>query len=347
METNSQTLRKMIALGRGAPPAASVKVTTCAHLAIAKVGRRLFDVDAVLNDATQEDVEQKQMLKSAPVPGLLAVVGTADGRRGMVSFDGLLINAIVEIMTGAADGAVFREPRSATLIDAALCREFSEHFLNYFVSEVNADAGQTILPEISYLHHETEAEKLAFDLADTVHTCLRGEVQFQGGMRGGALLLALPAGMWGGDEVAHDTVKNTDFTRNLEKNVLESSLVLKANLDSFSLPLGQALALRVGDMLPVSASALSDISLVSEGGLQLLKGRLGQLHGKKAIMICDENAVDDLDQDMSQFALTEGVVDLGGSGLDMNFSSDGEFAGVGEGDGGFELAGTGFSEDLS
>jgi flagellar motor switch protein FliM len=350
MDPDSQTLRKLIALGHGVPPAARVEVTTCAQLAVAKVGRRLFDVDAVLKDATQDDIEQKQLLKSAPFPGLLGVVGTADGRRGMLCFDGLLINAVVEIMTGAADGAIFREPRNPTLIDAALCREFSEYFLEYFVAEVNATAGQAILPEISYLHHETEAEKLAFELVDTAHTCLRGEVEFQRGIRGGVLLLALPIGMWDGGETAQKTVVNTDFTRCLENNVLESSLVLRADLDRFSLPLSRALALREGDMLPITASALSDISLVGEGGIVLLKGRLGQLNGKKAVMICDENTVSDLNPDGMQFALEDDIKEtdvLDALDIELNLNHS-ELVG----EGGFDVTTAGLSdaglpEDLS
>lgn len=45
------------------------------------------------------------------------------------------------------------------------------------------------------------------------------------------------------------------------------------------------MALKVGDVIPISASALSDISLVTDRGETVFRGRLGQAKGKKAISL--------------------------------------------------------------
>ncbi len=285
MDSDSQTLKRMIASGRAGGAEATAHAIPALVIAIGKVARKLFDAEASFEDAKQSEMPLKSLLAGAPDPGLLMVVEAGDGQKGLISLDAMLVNGLVEIVTGAADNAVFRQARTPTMIDAALCQEFCTHLLSAFPQELERSAGQPILPGLTVAHSEIQAAKLAFSLSDTGYCCLSGKVAFQTGQRGGTLSLALPRAVWPGPSGEPNQSPDPEWSRALTANVMAAPLVLRADLETVPTGLETALGLNVGDLIPISQNALSDLTLISDRGVELMVGRLGQLNGKKAILL--------------------------------------------------------------
>ena len=282
MDNGAETLRKMIALGRDGGVSPLEQATEVAGASIGRTARQLYDVEADFDAPNAVELTLQEVLAGVPDPGLLFVVGIGAEQKGLLCLDGLLINALIEVMTGAQDNQVFREARAPTNVDAVLSQDFCTAFLERFSS---AFAEISDLPDLTLLQSETDARKLAFVLDKAGYGVIGGTVSFQAGIRGGALSLALPMTVWAGGSVQHDPAVDPDWSKRLRENVMASPLGMRAVLETLNLPLGQALSLSAGDELPISAAALSDITLVSTDGIGRYQGRLGQVNGRKAVCI--------------------------------------------------------------
>jgi flagellar motor switch protein FliM len=292
MENGGAVLRKMIDRA-GAKDAPILSLAAEAlDMTLGKVARQLFDCEGVLKDGAVEQMVLQPMLDSAAKPGLLVVV-RAGGCLGLLGLDGMLINGLVELMAGASNRAVHRDPREPTLIDIALCREFCDTLLAEFPRKLAALSGHAGICDLIWQEPETEASRLAFILENQTFAQLSGKVNLQDGLRGGTVSLALPLHVWQGGGGKNPNADNPDWSRDLAENLLSAPLPLRANLEKIELSLARAMALKPGDTLEISGFALSDLELVTRQGTPLLRGRLGQENGKKAIAIeaaCDTPA---------------------------------------------------------
>lgn len=106
-----------------------------------------------------------------------------------------------------------------------------------------------------------------------------------------------------------------DWTQQLQANILAAPICLRADIETLHYSLDQALKLRVGDLLEISASALSSMALTTTGNPNLLQGRLGQHDGKKAVLVTaamrsDLGGVDDIERnapDLPEIAAGAGL----------------------------------------
>ncbi|MFT4715346.1 MAG: flagellar motor switch protein FliM [Paracoccaceae bacterium] len=285
MADEVSTLQKMMTRKTHAVSPVLAQVGSCFEMALSKAVRQLFDVNAGFEPADNMELLQKAVLDAAPTPGLLVVIKTPDGRTGLLTLDGMLVNALVELMTGASDRAVYKQARVPTVIDVALCKEFCGLLLKLFPNELAKVVGQVVLPNLTWSETEVEAVKLSFILENSAMLRLSGMVSFQDGIRGGEISLALPTSTWASGGDIKPAKQDNGWAKKLADNVLNTHLPLRANLETLHMPLSAALALRPGDHLAISSFALSDLGLSSLDGSVILHGRLGQENGKKAICV--------------------------------------------------------------
>ncbi|MCA8870000.1 MAG: FliM/FliN family flagellar motor switch protein [Rhodobacteraceae bacterium] len=286
MPASGDTLRKMIALTDGSGDNGLTSAAEALDLATARTARQLFDIKAGVRDVIVGQNSLAELLESRPDPSLMLLVNGPNGQRGLLTIDGLLINALVELATGAGDKQVYRVVRRPTMIDIALVGEFCETLLKLLPSEVAELALQPVLPHLSLGPHEVDPVKLAFLLDKGRYAVIAAEVGFQEGIRGGGISLALPVAFWmpkGGGQ----TGNAQPFADAMTRNLAASPLRLRAVLETVPLPLGRALSLGVGDCLPINSASLSDLTLVAVDGTKVMKGRLGQKAGKKAVSVSE------------------------------------------------------------
>ncbi|MCB1368703.1 MAG: FliM/FliN family flagellar motor switch protein [Rhodobacteraceae bacterium] len=281
MESGENIIRRKIAaIGDGAAPPAGLLMAL--ETALGKVAREMFDVDAAFEAVAPGDGDLASLLKTVPQPGLLMVLGTAGGAGGLICLDPLMVNAMVELMTGAGPKQVYRTPRVPTQIDAALCRDFVAALGRQLAIESQALPGAPMVPALSLTGHETDAARLAYGLAQGRYGMFSGKLAFQGGIRGGEILLALPLAMLG---TARAVMPGGQWAAAMSAAVTGAPFAMRAVLDRVAMPIGQALDLKAGDLVPVPASALSDLTLESISGEVLFRGRLGQKDGRKAVCL--------------------------------------------------------------
>ncbi len=274
----------MIALGRNAAAGPLDFAPAALAAAIGKTARHLFDVTADFFDLEVAHKDAKAALGDLTSPILCLVVTADNGRRSLVCLDGLLINAIVELMTGASDKNVLRQPRPPTRIDAALAREFFAPFLARLPGEFRALTDTAALPEFDITGDEVDPTRLIYQLEDREYAVLSGQVTFQDGIRGGSLTLVLPTEIWAGDQ-AETAEADPVWAANLAQTILAAPLEMQAVLDTIPMTLGQVIGLKPGDMVPFPASALSDLRLRTRDGKDRLEARLGQINSKKAVSV--------------------------------------------------------------
>jgi flagellar motor switch protein FliM len=275
----SEVLRKMIARpGPSLGPDLSVWLAVLGR-AIGKVAEEKFDVAATFEAEAPETVELATFLEAQPDLSLFYPLSTSQGRHGLVRVDPLLVNAVIEVLTGASPHAVLKTRRRPTPTDAALCRGF----VTDLVAEV-VRTGPMPLPDWVLAESAVEARPLQFRLEGGTWGVLGGAVSFQGGVRGGAFAFALPLDLWRGQTAGRGD-GDAAWTAGLKRAVDAAPLVLRAVLERIDMPLGQALRLAPGDDIPISAASLSAIGLEGIGGRVLATGRLGQAGRKKAVRV--------------------------------------------------------------
>lgn len=283
--------RKIAAFAVSAAP--PVGLVQALETALGKVAREMFDADAGFEGDPPGDGDLEKLLKSVPEPGLLMTLTAPDGKTALLCFDPLMVNALVELMTGAGLKQVFRTPRVPTLIDAALCRDFAAALCRQVAIESRVLPGAPVVPAFSLKGHETDAARLTYNLAAGQYGLFSGKVAFQGGARGGMILLALPLTALKASASAKPVGQ---WVALMAASVAAAPLGMRAVLDRVSMPIGRALDLKAGDLIPVPASALSDLALESVSGEVLFRGRLGQKDGRKAVCLTVNSLADPPDR---------------------------------------------------
>lgn len=285
MTTGQNTIRKMIALAAADDASVFAKSAEFLELALGKSARTAFDIEASINDAESGQSALAELLSAVPEPGLLYVISPPGGCAGLFWLDAVLVNALIELETRAPDNSVLRVARIPTLIDATLCAEFITQLLAAFSAEADKSVGHVVMPLHKIQRHETDARQLAFALERTEYRWVGGTMKFQGGIRGGKFRLALTEKTWAHGRSAATPVRDPVWERCLEANLLAAAYKMQAVLETIELPLGRAMALTVGDMLPISAAALSELRLIAPNGTTMFEGRLGQIKARKAIWL--------------------------------------------------------------
>lgn len=276
----------MIIRGATAEPGAFLAAPAVLGTALGKAARRHYDIEARLDAAESGHIGLADLLASVPASGLILVIGAGGAGKGMLWLDPMLVNAVIEVETAAPKSAVSKETRSPTLIDAALCGDFIRFLLDEFLKTGVKDAVSLNLTKLDVLRHETDPPQLALELEPQTYSWVGGNIRFQDNTRGGLFRLALPQSAWAGTHAAG--AKNgtlAAWRSELQKNVLAAPYQMRAVIEVLQLTLGQVLAFHPGDILPVSAAALSDLKLVSPDGKTVLEGRLGQIRTKKAVSV--------------------------------------------------------------
>ena len=126
---------------------------------------------------------------------------------------------------------------------------------------------------------------------------LQAEVRLGNGAKTGPVMLALPAEGRGrppkpAPMATPAPVAAALFTKALTDQVMRTDANLSAVLHRLTLPLSALMALKAGDLVPLSTAALDRIVLEGLDGRQLGTGKLGQNRGMRAVRLVPEAVSD-------------------------------------------------------
>ncbi len=282
MTTGADVLRKIITAHAGTGPAGGCGIEVAFDLAVGQATRTLFEAEGAALEIGAEIVDRPTLLARAPDPALLMPLDMVGGRIGILWFDPVLVNAVIEMVTDSPDNLVFADIRVPTLIDATLCRGFAANLLERLEAVLEESAGYPVLPRMPVSRHETEMARLEYTLEDQPHRLVTARVEFKDGVRGGDMALAIPSDLW---TLRDPQGSGNAFSQQLAQNVGQAPMRLRGELQLVSMPVLRAIRLKPGDIIEISRASLSDVRLLTAEGVCLFHGRVGQKDGVKAISL--------------------------------------------------------------
>ena|GEM_PF-3227080 len=278
------TIRKMIARAAGEDEPLEDIALSCLEMISGRVARQMFDAECFVEDGAIRQVSQKELLESAEEPALFIVLRIGDAT-AMISLDGLLVNALVELATGAPQTMIYREKRVPTLIDFNLSKLFVDALLLQFQMELAQKPNGAVLPLLEVASHDVEARRLRYQLRDGRYVVLEGRLVFNGGARGGTMSLALPKQFLGSDRRKKAAGNQENWSGRLGRRVLGAHLPLRADLEVLKVDLGDMLNWKPGTVLDISGDSLGKIRLGTPRRKGLFTASLGQIGRRKAVTL--------------------------------------------------------------
>lgn len=284
-------LRRKIAAHQPAAPSASELDEVTVHAFGRALRRAAMPFDGLGLDLGQMGVETRQALHAViaalPAHGLVAALEDEQGRRGLVGLSAGLVDALVEVQTTGRVEATELPPRPVTRIDEALARDFIDLALASFAQEGGAITGRDWPARMVYGSRIRDRGQINLLLPEGEHTVLQGEIGFQDVARKAQFVLALPrvAAVGGGADGANPKPPDPAWLAARERLLAEMPLSFDVVLMRLIQPLAKVERLALGDLIPFAPADLGKVALEDTQGRAFLRGRLGQIGGKRALRL--------------------------------------------------------------
>jgi flagellar motor switch protein FliM len=219
-------------------------------------------------------------------------MGKQEDFAGAVILDSSLTDALVEVQTLGRVDREAREARPPTRIDAALCRGYATHILGGLIGK----PGVQPLGRLHPSRHLSLSAQLEMEVATPSLIVVELDLSFAGSERTGRFSLMLPDKPRVSQQIPDEksNAKSGAQVENQGEVLWQAKARLEATLPKVSLPLGDLLALKVGDTIALPKDAVGSLSL---SGMRLgvgrktrepdyvIMGRLGQKEGDRAVKL--------------------------------------------------------------
>jgi flagellar motor switch protein FliM len=181
------------------------------------------------------------------------------------------------------------DDRAATGTDKALCDPLLTAFLAALPPAVCGTSYEGWVDDVVIGDQLADSRLAGLLLQDGDYRVLRLTVNLGAADRQGEVMLALPLLSAHPPEAAvpPDPV---DWDSAFAAVVQDAPASLTARLHRFTIPLGQAQTLRVGQVLPLPGCTVSSVRLIAPDGRMVAQAKLGQLAGHRAVRIEAEPA---------------------------------------------------------
>ncbi len=272
LQRKAQAQRRALGVGAVSLPRALGRALSIAADA-------LWGVGLAASQSKDETLSADRAVRRIGDDDLLIILENDSGPCGLAAFGRDVVTGLIEVQTL---GKVTRFPtddRPYTPTDAAMMAPLLDAGLPRFASML---AGQ---PEMAHLNgyrfgamvEDAQTAGLALD-AEQYHAT-RFDVSLAQDTRSGQVLFLFPE-----PPKPDDTGKlqNTGKHEGVLKLVPARMQLV---LTRIHIPLDKVQALRPGDVLPISAQAMSSACLVGAGGHVVARGKLGQMNGMRAVRI--------------------------------------------------------------
>ncbi|SDW32279.1 FliM/FliN family flagellar motor switch protein [Litoreibacter albidus] len=236
-------------------------------------------IDLLVRDAQAQSFPQAKALSLIPDIAVPHVLDGPNGTRGLLVFDGTLIDALIEQQTLGRISAAPRVERPVTAIDAALSTGFAQAVVGK-LAEVSVDRRDaSALAGYNCGAPQTDRAALSLAMSERSYDVLTLTLDLGPGLKTGTAVLMFPAAIDPAKPVRQQV--NPDMVAALQ----DSELHLRAYLPSVRLPVKTLLGFDDGTIIPLPDGILGRAQLCDRRGVTLGKGRLGQLGGHRAFRL--------------------------------------------------------------
>jgi flagellar motor switch protein FliM len=242
---------------------------------------------AVASAGFRDGVDLQGGIAALPDHGLVCVLEDGEGRRGLLAISHRLVDALIEVQTTGHVESGSLPPRPVTAIDEALCRDFIDLFLAAFARESRGVDGSDWPARLQFGSRVADRGQLNLLLPEGPHSLFTADVTLAADGQRAQAVLVLPrapvvAARSGGVD---RPVADPAWTAQLHRVLRETPVTLDAVLLRTRRPLVELQALSEGDLIPFAVSDLQAVRLEDAAGRCVLKGRLGQIGGKRAVRL--------------------------------------------------------------
>ena len=236
-------------------------------------------IDLLVRDAQAQSFPQTKALARLPDIAVPHVLEGPDGATGLLVFDGVMVDALIEQQTLGRISAAPRVDRPVTAIDAALSSGFAASVVAK-LAEICADRRDaSALAGFVCGASQTDRAALSLAMSDKAYDVLRMSVDLGPGLKTGQVLLLFPA------LAVEVKPKPKQVNPAMVAILQDTALKLEAFLPSVQLPVRTLLGLEPGALIPLPDGILSRTQLRDRRKTLLGKGRLGQSNGHRAIRL--------------------------------------------------------------
>jgi flagellar motor switch protein FliM len=237
----------------------------------------------------------RRMIGSEDVEGcleadwLMLLMDGTGGQVATVLLDAVLVEGLIQQQTMGKVRPVVEggEPRKHTATDAALCAPYIENVLIRASKLPEEEADRDLLNGYRFgvWAQETQQAKLAMDAP--TYNVVEMTVDLAAGARAGKIMLVLPEPARiaplsdDGDGEQSQPVQGEKLTH----NVMQLHAVLTIALSRIKMPIQKVSKLKVGDVLNLQVSSMSQALVLDANGRALSRGTLGQVDGMRAVQV--------------------------------------------------------------
>lgn len=237
-----------------------------------------------------------ELTELLPERGLILIVEGSMGALGVVALCPALLASVIEMQSL---GRVTRSPprdRRPTRTDASICADFVNLVLAELASELSPLMPEGGHPVFRFASFVEDPKPLELMLEDIAYRCVRLDMKVgQGGVRDAAMMVFLPdtgeAQLAPVDAAPGQPTPSASASasagagRSLAEAVRAAPVLLNAVLCRRKISLRELRALQPGSVLTLPHDAIASARLETPGGLTVAQGKLGALHGSRAIRI--------------------------------------------------------------
>lgn len=285
--------RKVAAQRRNAPAAADDGPGAASGwpLALARAARTRLSLDLTATATPLRHATLAEVLETIPDQAFLAMVEGPGESLGVLALSPPVLAGLIERQTLGRVTALASAPRRPTRTDAAMVAGLVDDALAGLEAAVDGTADAAWASGFRYASFLAEARPLALLLEDAAYRVVTLQAVLEGGVKSGAVMLALPAaGQSAVAEPAADPARAAEalvFQTALGDQVQAAAAPLDAVIARVSLPLALVMALAPGEVLRIGMASLDQIDLEGLDGLRVAGGRLGQNRGMRALRLTD------------------------------------------------------------
>jgi len=204
-----------------------------------------------------------------------------------------VLSAMIEMQTIGRVGSVAPPVRKPTRTDASMVADMIDRALQELEAGLESDPDLIWAGGFRYASFLDDPRPLGLLLEEEYYRVLQAELRLGNGARSGGVMLALPAEGRGRPPKPAPTatpapVAAALFSKALTDQVMRTEADLAAVLHRLTVPLSYVMALKEGDLVPLSTAALDRIVLEGLDGRPLATGRLGQNRGMRAVRLAPQ-----------------------------------------------------------
>lgn len=310
-------LRKKAEAGKSAADSPPVSAERALGQALAKVAQEQMGLPLqvrALREARMTLADLPEVLEDL---SMLAVIEGPQEGLGLMVIPPATLSALIEMQTMGRLAKAAPAPRRPTRIDAAMVAEFVDGVLISVEEALASHEALVWAGGFRYGSYLDDPRPLGLMFEDISYRVWTAELGFgPGGERQGTLLWVVPATgrgarprparagtgvVEGGAAALEEAARaaEAEWHDQLEQAVLNAPATIEAVLHRVTLPLAAVMAFKAGEKIPIPLQALEDLRIEGVGRRLLVRARLGQHGGMRAVRLIDRQEEGTLSPDLA------------------------------------------------